>query len=102
MIYFNPRITLIQLLSRLVYQKRVRTGIALFSTVMLFAQSYHGCKGNIYFVRKVDPDTIDLLGCRINVAASICAKVPKYFSRGHKAKVGKLTENLLFDRISPA
>ena len=38
----------------------------------------------------------------MNMVARVCAKLPKYFSRGHKAKVRKLTENLLFDRVSPA
>ena len=49
-----------------------------------------------------DTNTPDLLSKQLNVISSICIQLPKYHSRGCKARFRKLTENLLFDRISPA
>ena len=42
------------------------------------------------------------LSKQLNAASSICIQLPKYHSRGCNARFRKLTENLLFDRISPA
>ena len=88
--------------------KSEHTGTRLFNTqrdwpnVILFAQYYRGAKGNIYFVWKEDTNTPDLLSKQLNAASSICIQLPRYHSRGCKARFRKLTENLLFDRISPA
>ena len=80
----------------------IKKGIELENCV-LFSQNYKGNKGNIYFIWKEDAslenEQATLRNTTIN---AITAKLPKYFSRGHKQRMKALTENLVYDKISTA
>ena len=68
----------------------------------LFTQYYEGVKGNSHFLWKEDPTDISRLTQRNKVINDVTKSLPKYFSRTHKKIMRSLTENVMFDRISPA
>ena len=63
---------------------------------------FEGAKGNTYFMWQEDPNNPSHLSNRQNVITVIQNALLKYFSRAHKRIVRTMTENVMFDQISPA
>ena len=85
----------------LFYKNLKSFGIPLGNTI-LFAQYYTGSKGNKYFIWKEDPTSENKLTERQRTIEQVTRMLPKYFSRSHKRKIRYLTEQVMFDKISPA
>ena len=63
---------------------------------------FEGAKGNTYFMWQEDPNNSSHLSNHQNVITVIQNALPKYFSWALKKIVWTMTENVMFDRISPA
>ena len=83
---------------RAFYKHLKEQGITI-ENVMLFAQYYRGASGNKYFVWREDPKSTEHYR---NKTIEVVQNLPKYFSRSHKQKVRKLTEKVMFNKISLA
>ena len=63
---------------------------------------FEGAKGNTYVMWQEDPNDPSHLSNHQNFITVIQNALPKYFSCVHKRIVRTMTENVMFDRISPA
>ena len=74
----------------------------MINNVILFAQYYKGAMSNKYFVWREHPTSVDHLTNWNSTVEKFIQKLPKYFSSSYKQKVHRLTEQVMFDKISPA
>ena len=71
-------------------------------SITLLLHYVEGAKGNTYFMWREDPNNPSYRSNRQNVITVIQNALPKYFSRAHKRIIRIITENVMFDRISPS
>ena len=74
----------------------------MINNIILFAQYYKGAMSNKYFVWREHPTSVDHLTNWNSTVEKFIQKLPKYFSSSYKQKVHRLTEQVMFDKISPA
>ena len=87
---------------RHVFYKKLKEHAMKINNVILFAQYCKGAMGNKYFVWREDPTSVDPLTNRNSNVEKVIQNLPKYFSRSHKQKVRRLTEQVMFNKTSQA
>ena len=87
---------------RHMFLKHLRENGLITNNVILFVRYYGPALGNTHFIWKEDPIEMDNLTVRQDVIHDIEKKLPKFFSRAHKAKVRELTSLVMLDKMSPA
>ena len=84
------------------FTKKLKEHAMKINNVILFAQYCKGAMGNKYFVWREDPTSVDPLTNRNSNVEKVIQNLPKYFSRSHKQKVRRLTEQVMFNKTSQA